>query len=577
MEILLVFVVLTFASFFSVSKPRLRLLRSSSLGESLKDGEKDSPPFSPQSPPPLPSLLPASPRSRSSHDTRRGTDSFAFSSTLSQTATGAFSNSMKQTLNVLSRKQSREPSPNPSSLLSSAPLPSASATLPSSSGSTPATAASGPSNMQTSTIAVISTANTTIRTVPSFEAVSPDSSSDEPSINTRNSAFSSSVNSTASMASSHGETNGHSTVNDKRGAAIPDKLKEPPSAPDSPGIPSENQYTLSPSAPNQHFPPHDNNSSRHDNTADSSQSDLNTVQGNNSDLLSADHTDTLCRPTSPSPPAAAEQSAEMGHPSKSNSANDPSWDSTIGKAGLGKTGRVINKLVSDNEALKRDIQIERLRAEEAKQAARMVEEKMERLISDYESRLLEANVTRTLLARKERQVESLTAAVELERAKSKDALGREKVWRDEVETLRQSSQVQVDEANNHAQLIEGRYNAIASHWKDQGDETMRAVTKMRSEIVDIASERRKDDDKINTLRELCDQQHSNIDELQRQKDEILAQFTAYKREQEDQLRDIKTLTDQREQHMEKLLLESKEALDKLRWALNVKKNVKDAQ
>src|SRR5690606_6405510 len=37
------------------------------------------------------------------------------------------------------------------------------------------------------------------------------------------------------------------------------------------------------------------------------------------------------------------------------------WDSTVGKAGLGKTGRVINKLVSEKEALKREIKIEQLR------------------------------------------------------------------------------------------------------------------------------------------------------------------------------------------------------------------------
>ncbi|KAL5612342.1 hypothetical protein BROUX41_000126 [Berkeleyomyces rouxiae] len=556
MEILLMFVVLTFASLFSVSKPRLRLFRSSSLVDSLKDRQKDA-------------RAPSSPPLPSSHE----------SVSPATAVSPATDKSMKQALNLLSRKKTSESSPAPPRPQSS--LPASAGPPPSSSNSAapespPPSPRSAPSIMPPSAIATVSAANTTIRTVPSFEAASSDSSSDVPSITTRNSAFSSSVNSTASMASSHGDGTSNSTQ-DKTSLALPDRPKESPSAPDSPSIFGDNQYTLSPSAPNQHFLPRDRHPARHDTSADSSHSDLNSTPANNSSLFSADQSDTIYPPASPSLPPAAEPPADMANGPKNGTANDPSWDSTIGKAGLGKTGRVINKLVSDNEALKRDIQIERLRAEEAKQAARMVEEKMERLISDYEGRLLEANVTKTLLSRKERQVESLTAAVELERSRSKDALGREKVWRDEVETLRQSSQMQVDEANNHAQLMEGRYNAIASHWKDQGDEATRVVSKMRSEVVEIVAERRKDDDKITTLRELCDQQHSNIDELQRQKDDILAQFNTYKREQEEQLRDIKTLTAQREQHMEKLLSDSKEALDKLRWALNVKKNVKDAQ
>lgn len=256
---------------------------------------------------------------------------------------------------------------------------------------------------------------------------------------------------------------------------------------------------------------------------------------------------------------------------------DGQWDSTIGKAGLGKTGRVINKLVSDNESLKRDIQIERLKADEAKQAAKLVEDKMERIVSDYESRLLEANVTKTLLARKERQVESLTATVDLEKKKTVSALERERNWKDEMEKTRKETTVQVEEATNYAQLMEGRYNAISSHWRDQGDEVKRAVSKMKTEIDQLNEERRKDDDKIQTLKDLCDQQDNNIKQLRHEKEEIARMFEEYKKAQEDALKDIKTNARKREDEQERLLEQSREALAKLKWALNVKENVKGAQ
>lgn len=253
------------------------------------------------------------------------------------------------------------------------------------------------------------------------------------------------------------------------------------------------------------------------------------------------------------------------------------FDSAVGKAGLGKTGRVMNRLISENEALKRDLQIEKLNSEESRREAKLLEDKMERMIADYESRLLEANVTKTLLARKERQVESLQSVVDLEKKRTADAQSKEQTWREELEKTRADSTRRVEEALTHASLMEGRYNAISSHWKDQGEEVKRAMAKMGKEIADLLDARKKDDEKITTLRDLCDQQDANIKDLLRQKAAIWQQFEAYKKEQEDILRNIKTSATEREAQQEKMLTEAKEVVDKLKWALNVKNKVAWAQ
>ena len=249
------------------------------------------------------------------------------------------------------------------------------------------------------------------------------------------------------------------------------------------------------------------------------------------------------------------------------------WDSTVGKAALGKTGRVINRLVSENEALKRELKIESLKAEEAKQAARLLEDKMERLVADYESRLMEANLTKTLLARKERQVESLQGAVELEKKRTTDAQDRERTWRDEMEKTRSDSKREVEEAITQAALMESRYNAISSHWRDQGEAVKKAAARMGKDVHELSEARRQDDEKINMLRDLCDQQDGNIKLLCQQKDEIDRKFAEYKKEQEDLLHDIKAKAAQREAEQEKTLQEAREVLDKLKWSLNVKNTI----
>ncbi|KAI1386734.1 uncharacterized protein F4822DRAFT_325365 [Hypoxylon trugodes] len=370
----------------------------------------------------------------------------------------------------------------------------------------------------------------TIRTVPSFDAPSDASSLDSPSA--RNSGFSSSVNSNVSGTSYHSQqqpTHSSSTV----------RLKQQSPGPASPQAISQNENSY--------------------------MSASDTMPGGKD--LTEEQTLSLQVPESS---ALEDRSNRMREGS-------PQWDGTVGKAGLGKTGRVINKLVSDNEALKRDIQIERFKAEEAKQAAKLIEDKMERMVSDYEKRLIEDNVTKTLLSRKERQVKDLQSAVELEKKRTADAQERERFWREEMEKSRRDTKVQVEEANMHAALMEGRYNAISSHWKDQGDEVKRAMAGLDGRIKTLVEERKTDDEKINVLRDLCDQQDGNIRDLQRQKDEISRKFEAYKREQEEALKDMKKSAREGEQEQERSLEEAKQVLGKLKWALNVKQNVKGAK
>ncbi|KAI1755303.1 hypothetical protein F4782DRAFT_443839 [Xylaria castorea] len=368
----------------------------------------------------------------------------------------------------------------------------------------------------------------TIRTVRSFDASSDTSSSEPPSA--RNSGFSSSVNSNisgASYTSQPQQAPSPSTPNPKSKSSSP--------------IVTRSNNVVSQMAPNDGAP------RGRENGAD------------NSLFLQV-----------PDSSLGDEQHA-------SGREGSPQWDGAVGKAGLGKTGRVINKLVSDNEVLKRDLKIERLKAEESKQAAKLVEDKMERMISDYESRLLEASVTKTLLSRKERQVEHLQSTVDLEKKRTADAQEKERTWREEMESARRDTKVQVEEASSHASLMEGRYNAISSHWRDQGEEVKRAVTAMNGRIKSLVDERLKDDEKINVLRDLCDQQDVNIRDLRGQRDDINQKFEAYKREQEEALRAIKENARKREEEQLRTIEETKQVLGQLKWALNVKRNVKGAE
>jgi hypothetical protein len=255
----------------------------------------------------------------------------------------------------------------------------------------------------------------------------------------------------------------------------------------------------------------------------------------------------------------------------------PQWSSAVGRANLGKSGRVIERLMGENDMLKRDLNIERLRAEESKQSVKMAEGKMEAMASEYEGKLHDAAINKTLLKRRERQLAEVKAQVDGERQRADKAVEREKGWRDAMEKEEAESKRKVEEAQTYAALMEGRNKAMTSHWKEQGAEVNRTVNKLGKEIEALVIERRNDDDRMNMLQGLCDQQAEQLTALQKEKEGIYLAFENYKKEQEDGLRAIKERARLQEEKNEEILMESQRVLGELKWALGVKKNVKDAE
>jgi chromosome segregation ATPase len=233
--------------------------------------------------------------------------------------------------------------------------------------------------------------------------------------------------------------------------------------------------------------------------------------------------------------------------------------------------------MGENDMLKRDLNLERLKAEESRQAVKMAEGKMEALTAEYDGKLHDAAINKTLLKRRERQLSDLKAQIEGERQRADMAVERERTWREELERVQEECKKKVDEAVMYAALMKGRNEAMTSHWKEQGVEVDRTVNKLSKEIKSIVEERRNDDRKMNMLQGLCDQQAELLGSLEREKQGIQQAFESYKKEQEESLQGIKERARQQEAADEAALLETQRVLGELKWALAVKKNVKGAQ
>lgn len=266
--------------------------------------------------------------------------------------------------------------------------------------------------------------------------------------------------------------------------------------------------------------------------------------------------------------------AEDGAGSNVSSSPQQPWTSAVGTANQGKSGRVIERLTADNDMLKRELQIMRLAVDQAQSDVKMAEGRMEAQSSEYEARLHGAQVTEALLLRRDRQVADLKGQIDGERQKANAAVESERNWRAAFERMESETKIKVEEATNYAHLMEGRYNAITSHWKDQGADVEAIVLRMKEEISALSEQRYQECKKYELLQDLCDQHDSEKARLIKHIEAIMATFEAYKAEQEQALKDIKARAQKQQKDNEHLDMETKRLQGELRWALAVQRDLR---
>ncbi len=288
-------------------------------------------------------------------------------------------------------------------------------------------------------------------------------------------------------------------------------------------------------------------------------------------MISAEFGGSRVRSKSPIPEADTSSHGGPASPAPSD------WSAAVGGAAMGKTSKVIEKLMGERDALKRNLQVEKLNAEEARTALKMTEERLDSINEEHATELHEAGINKTLLKKRDRQLADLKDRVDIERGRAEAALERERVWKDTLEKTEAECKRNVDEATNRAVLAEGRHNAISSHWGDQGATVSQAVTKHKKDIKEILRLRIKDAERMDELQQLCDQQEKALASLQQEKEKIAIAAKTYQEAQEKSLAGIKNDAKEREEAQQKTIEEATEVLHKLKWALNVKENVKGAK
>ncbi|KAH8692189.1 hypothetical protein BGW36DRAFT_431411 [Talaromyces proteolyticus] len=251
----------------------------------------------------------------------------------------------------------------------------------------------------------------------------------------------------------------------------------------------------------------------------------------------------------------------------------PEWTSAVGHASTGKSGRVIHNLQEDIARLKRDLSVYRSRAEEAQHTNETLKEQIinigERLRNSEQSN--ETNLAS--IARKDRKIEDLRTEVQNEkarrvRAEAETSKVNQLMSEEQDEFHRKCAELQ--ESANH---YTAQYEVLSKSSLRERADTQRKLKGLRDDLLALRSQAEKKDREQERLDALIDRQNQELEAERKRIQEIFNAYDSYKTTRDRELEDLIKKGRNNQATVDAAVASLKEAEDKMKWVMNIKKNI----
>lgn len=267
----------------------------------------------------------------------------------------------------------------------------------------------------------------------------------------------------------------------------------------------------------------------------------------------------------------------QNHDSPTPEVQSAPWSAAIGHATTGKSGRVIERLMGENDHLRRDLNLKTLRYEEEAKRSEMARSKLENLQATNENLVAIHDLDKAALARRDRKVEELKAELEVERRRREMAEQETKETSKERDVVVSRCRRELMEEKETARKITTQYDVLSSSWKTLSEGYRRQLDKLRADIRILTQRRVEDRTKLERLEVVMEQTRRESEKMSKAKQAVSDIFEDYKTETEEGIKDIRERAARNEEASHDALEEMEKVVGEMRYVINLKKDLKEAE
>ena len=263
-------------------------------------------------------------------------------------------------------------------------------------------------------------------------------------------------------------------------------------------------------------------------------------------------------------------------PSPGSENSPATWSSAVGPATTsGKSGRVIERLMTENDKLKREVNEQRIKCQELEKSLQTYKPQIEALRQENDNLSHARDVDSGLISRRDRKIEELKADLVVERGRREKAemLARqrerekeeaEEVGRREVQAMTESTK----HATLHAEILETSHRQLAAEYRAR-------AAALRTDLGQITEAREQDRQRLGRLDVVNEQMRQEGERARRVNEQIVECWGKMSGENEARVKGMVEETGRERERAAELSEEMERVVGKMRWLMGVKRNVKE--
>ncbi|KAF1826118.1 uncharacterized protein K489DRAFT_312676 [Dissoconium aciculare CBS 342.82] len=276
-----------------------------------------------------------------------------------------------------------------------------------------------------------------------------------------------------------------------------------------------------------------------------------------------------------SPTPSLNGNATFAAMNASPSAENNQWSSAVGHATTGgKSGRVIEKLMTENDRLKRELNEQVIKAEELQRSMQMYKPKIDALQAENDNLSHARGVDSALISRRDRKIDELKADLTQERQRRAAIEQRSRNLereRDEaVEEKNRNIQTLTESTKHaivHAQILETSHKQLSAEYRARFEASKKDLTALREEREDHRS-------RLARLDVVNDQMRQELERTKKSHNEMVAVWEEYQETSQETLQSMDRRSAIETDRVRKLNEEMTEVVHEMRWVMGLKKNLR---
>ncbi|KAL3449022.1 hypothetical protein BJX65DRAFT_273918 [Aspergillus insuetus] len=285
--------------------------------------------------------------------------------------------------------------------------------------------------------------------------------------------------------------------------------------------------------------------------------------------------------------AAAESSLEPMSPPTiftNGNSNPPNgdaatteWSSAVGHAATGKSGRVIHNLQEDIARLTRECSLYRSRAEETQRINEAFKTQVQNLTDRLQNFEHSHEMNLHSLSRKEKKIEELRAEIQAERERRQRAEDEKEKFRqlmDEAQDDFHQKSAELTEIANHSRT---QYDVLAKAGQRERADQQRRLQGIREEFIVLREKHEQTNSQIDRLDSIMAQKDQELELARANFENFSKKYETYKRTHDEEVRSLIEASQQGEARFSASLATLKETEGRMKWVMQVKREVDGAE